>query len=278
LDNVPPSQGAPSNIVIATKGIAILRCPDDNTVQPNTGNLSYVVNGGFALFTASGATWQITPTNPQPYSPATLNWILSGSTATTNVPVTQKLGVMFMTTLQGGFPWDVRTTPSSIFDGASSTLLLSENVLAGATTSGSPATGGYPTTWATPCPQTTMFVGSHDICSTGNAGATADCTTGFLASQLVNNQQVDGPGWQFANTNGNGENVNYGLNLTDEGSSPYTNTAHPAGFNTVFCDGSVKFLSATIDGTVYGKILTPAGSKLPAWCKQLPVNQDEFAQ
>jgi prepilin-type processing-associated H-X9-DG protein len=242
-----------------------------------------VVNGGFALFSGDGSTWQITPNTPNPATPAVLNWILTGSNQVNNVAITQKLGVMFMNTAQGNFPWDIKTTPSAIFDGASSTLLLSENTLAGAT-NGTAATGGLPVTWATPLPQSTMFVGSHDVCAPagqGNAGLTADCTQGQLqsgAGATNIDQNGDSNNWKYANYSGNGENINYGTNLTDEGSFPFTNSAHPAGFNAVFCDGSVKFLNASIDGTVYSKILTPAGSKLPVWCKQLPVNQDEFTQ
>ena len=52
-----------------------------------------------------------------------------------------------------------------------------------------------------------------------------------------------------------------------------------------FCDGGVRFINNTIDGTVYAKIITPAGSKLPLptdstginGLKQLPVNQDAFS-
>ena len=43
-----------------------------------------------------------------------------------------------------------------------------------------------------------------------------------------------------------------------------------------FCDGAVRFISNTIDGTVYSKIITPAGSKLPVYLKQMPVEQDAF--
>jgi hypothetical protein len=43
-----------------------------------------------------------------------------------------------------------------------------------------------------------------------------------------------------------------------------------------FCDGSLRFINSTIDGTVYSKIITPGGSKLPLWLKQQPVSQDAF--
>jgi prepilin-type processing-associated H-X9-DG protein len=72
--------------------------------------------------------------------------------------------------------------------------------------------------------------------------------------------------------------INFGQNLTIKGSFPFSNSGHPAGCNMVFCDGAVRFITASIDGTVYSKILTPAGSRLPNYARQLPVSQDAFAQ
>ena len=74
------------------------------------------------------------------------------------------------------------------------------------------------------------------------------------------------------------EDINYGQNLTVEGSFPFANPrAHPGGCNMVFCDGSVRYITATIDGTVYAKIITPAGGRLPPVWRQLPVSAEEFA-
>ncbi|MFO0954850.1 MAG: hypothetical protein U0835_27545 [Isosphaeraceae bacterium] len=42
------------------------------------------------------------------------------------------------------------------------------------------------------------------------------------------------------------------------------------------CDGSVKFISDTINGTVFSKLPSPAGGKLIANIKQLPLAQDAF--
>ena len=66
--------------------------------------------------------------------------------------------------------------------------------------------------------------------------------------------------------------INYGTSLGDEGSFPYPYSNHSGGINVLFCDGSVKFLSETIDGTVYSKLLTPQGEKLPPAIRQLPVD------
>jgi hypothetical protein len=46
----------------------------------------------------------------------------------------------------------------------------------------------------------------------------------------------------------------------------------------VFCDGAVRFIRDGIDGTVYSKLITPSGSKLPSNYLQLPLSQDAFAQ
>ncbi len=68
------------------------------------------------------------------------------------------------------------------------------------------------------------------------------------------------------------EAINYGTNLTDEGTFPFALSNHNNGVNMLFCDGSIKFISDTINGTVYSKLITPQGSKLPGSIRQLPVD------
>ncbi len=50
-----------SNAKIAETALRILQCPDDNTIKIGRGNLSYVVNGGFALWHASPLAWAGSP-------------------------------------------------------------------------------------------------------------------------------------------------------------------------------------------------------------------------
>jgi prepilin-type N-terminal cleavage/methylation domain-containing protein len=54
-DTVTP--GEPSNYTISSTAVAVLRCPDDVTAQPGQGNLSYVANAGFSLWTALPVGW-----------------------------------------------------------------------------------------------------------------------------------------------------------------------------------------------------------------------------
>jgi prepilin-type processing-associated H-X9-DG protein len=88
----------------------------------------------------------------------------------------------------------------------------------------------------------------------------------------------DGHGWAFANQAGSNENINGGLNLTTDGSFPYPCSYHAGGVNVVMCDGSTHFISDTIDGTVWSKLITPSGSKLPPAFRQLPLDFDSFTQ
>jgi prepilin-type processing-associated H-X9-DG protein len=116
-----------------------------------------------------------------------------------------------------------------------------------------------------------MFLGSDDVCNAAPTGANA-CSTTLQAAG------TDAIGWSWANRqqNTDGEFINFGQNLTIEGSFPFANSGHPGGCNMVFCDGATRFITNTIDGTVYSKIITPGGSKLGVM-RQFPVSQDAFA-
>ncbi len=282
-----PSQA--TNWKIGSTNIGVLRCPDDNTVQPNQGNLSYAVNGGFTLFHAVPYGWLGTQVDGGAYALGTatqhgLQWTQTANASSIiTIGVTQKLGVMFMDSqLPQGFTpppgtpgrvtFNVRSTLSGITDGASSTLLVSENTLTGSST-GTPYSLGLETNWACPFPTFAMFIGSSGVCG---VPATNNCAAG--QSYLQPTIDVDGPYWAYANKVGPPyENINGGQNLTLEGSYPFSNSAHPGGCNMGFCDGGVRFISNTVDGTVYSKMITPAGSKLPYYIKQQPLSQDAFS-
>jgi len=268
----------PYNLQTSSTAIAILRCPDDTTVQTGQGNLSYVVNGGFSRWHAIPQSWTSPQVDGDPQGGTgdlrgtgkgnVLVWTPPGSTWLANPPITTKLGVMFLGTSTGGYPWDYQTTPQSIIDGASQTALISENVLVGAS-GGNAFSSQMPTNWACPLPNFCMFFGPDSVCD----GAQS-CIGGQLQPS---GGDTDGAGWAMANkVNLNYNYINYGKSLTIEGSFIYANSSHPGGINVGFCDGSVKFIMEKINGTVYSKILTQAGSRLPSYAKQFPVDQDSI--
>jgi prepilin-type N-terminal cleavage/methylation domain-containing protein/prepilin-type processing-associated H-X9-DG protein len=290
-DTTTFAAGQASNNKIANTAIGILRCPDDNTIQPNEGNLSYAVNGGFSLWHSVPYGWAGSQVDGGG-TPVAMYW--AGSTGAFNIEagVCQKLGVFFLEStfwqgIQTKVPWNIRSTPSGVVDGTSSTIMLGENTLTGYST-GSGYSSNYGTNWATPMPNFSTFIGSSNVCSLTvpiTSSTSLDCSNGGTAiSNLANSQKMlapagdgDGPTWSYANKVGTYENLGFGQNLTIEGSFPFANSAHPTGGNFAFCDGAVRFLTNTIDGTVYSKVLTPAGSRLPLYCKQLPVSQDAYA-
>jgi prepilin-type processing-associated H-X9-DG protein len=260
-----------SNLQIASTDIGVLVCPDDNTTVKGQGNLSYVVNGGFTIYQAWGMGW--TNSSPGVGGVTRLIWGPSGATYPIEESVSRLLGVFFPKSVfwqgvQVKIPWNVpNTTMDTLLDGASNTLMLSENTMTGVSPTGTPNSNGLPTNWANPMSNFTSFIGASEVCQ-------GVCTSGVLAPA----NGVDGAGWTFANKIGAYSNINGGQNGFLEGGYPYSNSAHPGGCNMGFCDGGVRFIRSTIDGIVYSKIITPQGSKLPPWCRQLPVNQDAFAQ
>jgi prepilin-type processing-associated H-X9-DG protein len=174
----------------------------------------------------------------------------------------KKMTLMFLGTYGAttgtATPWDARTTSSGVQDGMSTTILASENIWAGVEVAGSVYGGPLPQNWGSPMPNFMGFIASDNVCAPpGASGLT-----------------VDGPGWMRANQVGSFENINFGINLTNEGSFPYVCSFHSGGANVVMCDGSVHFMQDTIDGTVYSKLITPSGSKMVPQFKQLPVDSD----
>jgi prepilin-type N-terminal cleavage/methylation domain-containing protein/prepilin-type processing-associated H-X9-DG protein len=300
--------GTNNNLTLASTGIGVLRCPDDYTAQPGSGNLSYVVNSGFsfALGATIGFTGVQSPVGGS-YGPASYN--LSGGTAPPPppstgtmtmvasvangllggtglpLPILKNMGVMFPGTVTGKSSWEVRTTPAAIYDGSSNTLLLSENTLAGYST-GNALSNSQVTNWACPLPTFTAFIGSPAICTAPQPGGSSGGSTSYNCGSAQAPSYLaplagglDGPGWANANNPaaGTGDYINGGQAITNEGYFPFSNSAHPGGCNMAFCDGAVRFITSTINGTTYAKILTPAGGRLPQWCRQLPVNVDDFA-
>jgi prepilin-type processing-associated H-X9-DG protein len=259
-----PATNLPSNATIASQWMRVLNCPQDTTVVPGYGNLSYAVNGGFSR-------WWYVPS---------IGWNgrVDGGVDTTNGPdwgsaVAGQTGVMFLGSDTNKMPWDRRTREADITDGTGQTILATENLRAGYST-GSPRTGGLETNWACPHPNYVMFIASDKICPGGH------CPSGAVDPTLTPSKSSDrdGNAWAKANAQGRGsyESINYGQNIQAEGMSPFPSSNHAGGINVLFCDGSVRFVSDTIDGTVYAKLITPAGSKLPQQYQQLPLTSDAY--
>ncbi|WP_406697516.1 DUF1559 domain-containing protein [Singulisphaera sp. Ch08] len=250
--------GQPSNAVVSSTSLGVLRCPYDPTAASGQGNLSYVVNGGFVRWPAVPLGWVGSSTDGHSQNGEVLQWVPPGRAWQESQAVCKKLGVMFMGTESGDQPWDITTTSADISDGAGQTLLIAENTLAGFS-EGNLYSSGRATNWACPLPNFIMFIGSDNVCVSSRSPN--DCLGGQLTPL---SPQRDGPGWGLANRVGTFENLSFGQTFKVEGSFPFANSGHPEGGNFVFCDGAVRFIKSTIDGSVYARLITPAGSQLPA--------------
>ncbi len=266
----PTSATSPSNRTIGRTSIPTLTCPDDLTLVPGDGNLSFVVNGGFARFNGlptmgwSGGDGVSTPSAD-----------LAGKGPNLIPTLTAKMGLMYLGTSTGRAPWDFKSSPAAVIDGSGTTVLVTENFLAGAS-NGVPRTANNPTNWACPHPNFIMFIGSDNICGdSGTGGAqSGDCSVGL--SPVTNGStgdQTDGPAWEAANKITTHEKINF-QGETTEGAFPFPLSNHSGGINVAFADGHVSFVTDSIAGSVWAKVITPQGSKLPAALKQLPVDAD----
>ena len=169
LDATSDSPAKPGNFRISTTGIGILTCPDDHTRRVPAGqpelcgqrrirSLACVpLELGSRANDAGGSNGMLMKWSPAVDRTTGLPW-------QANAAVTKLLGVMFLGTSKGNYPWDIKTRDIDLADGASSTLLLTENTLAGFS-SGSPLSGGTTTNWACPLPNFCMFTGSPHVCT-----------------------------------------------------------------------------------------------------------------
>ncbi|RUL88625.1 DUF1559 family PulG-like putative transporter [Tautonia sociabilis] len=272
---------ATNNLTISSTDIGILTCPNDDTVIQEAGNLSYVVNSGFNRYWYSGNGW-----NGAVQPAVTGHTVMFGATAEEARNNAKKTGVFWPGTLAGNKPWDYKTTPSAITDGASTTVMLTENTLAGATQNNTQYAGGVVTNWACAHPNFVAFMASDNVCTSGDGSTT--CTSGQLAPapNPSTGKVIDGPGWALANNKATMENINGGRAVPTEGGFPFPNSLHPGIIICVMCDGSTKIINDTIDGTVWAKVITPSGENLPATVqgggspmpgfKQLPVSADQI--
>jgi prepilin-type processing-associated H-X9-DG protein len=149
--------------------------------------------------------------------------------------VTHDTGTMWQATLNatGGLISNGSHNINAMYDGASQTVLLTENLNAG-------EVNGV-RSWANPDYRGVTFVFPV---------MTKDTTQQLLNFPLPTLDPTTKP---FSKINGQIGDA--------EGIAPFPSSLHPHGCNMLFVDGRVKFIADTIDETVYSRLLTPSGNR-----------------
>ncbi len=228
----------PLNAPLGETHLPVLTCADDISVVPGQGNLSYVVNSGV------GFSALIAGIHDCPIGPASGKLDLNGNGITCNsstegdgTPSDREMffqmGLFFNETWKGEVRARRHHTMAGLTDGASNTMMISENI----------RTGYDPTrsqsNWASPNPYLTSFYIGYP-CLNGT------CSEGNVDYNLANSGSSA---------------INAGIDQP-EGSSPFPKSLHYGGVNVGYCDGHFQFLSEKIDGKVYAALASPQGGAL----------------
>ncbi|MGH7140888.1 MAG: DUF1559 domain-containing protein [Pirellulales bacterium] len=241
------------NAALGSLQVSVLLCPDNDFVVSGNGNLSYVVNGGFgwtrpvdcpvAVLTG-GQTVPLDLNGNGVTCPAKP----SADGGPTDRTLYFQTGLFFVENWPVGSGTVRHHSFDSINDGLSRTIMLAENLHAGA--AAGPGMG-----WSSPQPWSNSFYLSGYVCRA------AKCSAG----------NVD---WHRANDHSQAPYSREAINgdLTSSGSSPWPSSRHPQGVNVAYCDGHLSFLSQDVDGAVYASLMTPQGSLVSGPLSQPPMS------
>lgn len=242
---------ADANLSLATMHMPILVCPADDSAVDRSGALSYVINAGYAdrgildAWTAALNAGTV-PLQTEVHSHEIIPFDWDGDASVPGIPdpnyfdaqdaqITRDTGVSWLE-VNGENP---SHSFSSIYDGADHTLLFSENLNA-----------GWAGLWSSPVLSNCAFVYAVDA-------ATADGAT--FPSPMV---PADYDGLPNA--------------MRDAGEgTPFPSSNHSGGVNVVFVSGAGRFLSDSIDRSIYARLITPRGTRargsIPGFQPQDPI-------
>lgn len=233
IDNIRKYATTSGIAATETVWVQVYTCPDsDAHRQP--GGLSYVINGGFVHAGFWGGTNSLT---------TTINWSTGCPPHdSVNRAIEIASGISFV---------DGATSPTAVTsaDGASNTLLLSENLQAGPWTAATQSQTAFSirTPVESSCPVLDSPFYSNRDSPPWNLQSGAPLNTDF-------------PGTTFADPSYNPDTWMINHNLSSPtGSAPRPSSRHAGGVNVAMCDGSARFLNENISKHVYAKLITSAG-------------------
>ncbi len=202
-------------------------CPDDTDSFRQPGGLSYVVNVGTVSSSIWGQGVDLT-TVPLSHTSSTIDWNVSGGADVTDINIAVATGVFWRASTNGFAP---SLDYISTGDGATTTIMLSENLNAGKWWGITVDDTGFGMRALSPLTQ------QYNVSSTSTATALNQVLGTYATA-------VDEP-W-----------INRPQTLTR---APRPSSQHMGGVNVFMCDGSGRFISDNVDKYAYGKLLTSNG-------------------
>jgi prepilin-type N-terminal cleavage/methylation domain-containing protein/prepilin-type processing-associated H-X9-DG protein len=238
-----------TNFELTRTHLAVLTCPDDFSVVPGEGNLSFVVNGGVGWTVPIDCPARARVVNDRvEITPFDLNG--NGVVCPLNqepgpepsdLSLLEDLSLFFLENWPTGQGTKRFHRMKDITDGLSTTIMLAENIRAGYDPNAQ-------TSWGSPEPLRSMFFVSSAICEEGV------CTPDRVDLGRANSR---------AGEPESRECINSGLTQA-EGTAPWPTSGHPGLVHVAWCDGHVSPLSEHVDGRVYFSMITPRGTVAPA--------------
>jgi prepilin-type N-terminal cleavage/methylation domain-containing protein/prepilin-type processing-associated H-X9-DG protein len=252
----------PQNIALNNVNVAVVTCPDDQTVVSSAGNLSYGANGGFGWSTAGDcpSTMHAMEVPIQFAVPIDLNGDGKTCGSDTNVAsvgtdrqIMFRSGVFFMESHPPGSGTVRFHSLDSVLDGLTNTLFVIENFRAGYDPF-FPDFGG----WASPeAWRACVFISGYTCHQ-------LHCAPGEVDFSLANSKTLPFH-WESFNAG----------HTQPEGRAPWPNSYHTGGVNAVFGDGHVQFISDSLNGRVYVALMSPQGGLIAGpLSQQLITNSD----
>ena len=242
---------SPQNHPLAQTRFDFLECPEDITLMPGQGNLSYAVNGGFGWSVPIDCTVTLHVNETPPLFNAPIDLNGNGVTCvpppgTDGAPDDRDIfwhsGVFFGENYPTGSGTIRHHRPATITDGLSNTIFVADSIRAGWDPVFPEITG-----WASPLTYRASFFLSGYVCKN------LTCSAGNVDYANANAQDIAPQKFEAINSS----------RTQAEGQAPWPTSFHDGGVFVLFGDGHVRFLSQNINGLTYACLVSPQGGRLP---------------